>query len=664
VKKGKKGYALFLKNANLNGRNVAIKIHKVLIANRGEIAVRIARTARKLNIPTVGVYTPQDKNSLFVRTVDQALSLPAGDLAQNYLNPDLLVRCALETEADGIHPGYGFLAENPDFAAKVEAAGLIWIGPNELAMREIGDKMRAKEIATRAKVPVAPWKHVDENPGKREIKAILKEIGLPALVKATRGGGGRGQRIVRDASEFEEALRSARSEALRSFASGDLFVERFIENPRHIEVQIIADQHGHVFALGERDCTVQRRNQKLIEETPASVLDPETRKRLHNAAQNLATTAGYTNAGTVEFLFKQTNGVWEFFFMEMNARLQVEHPVTEEVFGLDLVELQFRVASRESIESLIAQKQPSGHSIELRLNAEDPANQFLPAPGPITTLEFPKNIRVDTGFEAGDTIPQEYDSLFSKIIVHADNRETALQKAADALKATTIGGVLNNKYFLQSVLNHEDFGKNTIHTRWIESHPELIESKEALDEDLIFWGKKLSSELFVQRSEFFPLEPLRGESREPSVLKSFLPDKLHGSSSPQGLIRISGKFQTVEQQLVSVAGWISRFEMCVSFQHPVYAVGQRKLAFAGQFEVEDFKTHHGPIVAQVPGVVLNVRAHVDQIVEAQEPILVVEAMKIEMPMSLPVTARITAVHVKEGDRIKPGQTLVSWEPAA
>jgi acetyl/propionyl-CoA carboxylase alpha subunit len=644
-----------------------MKIRKVLIANRGEIAHRIASTARKLSIPTVGVYTPQDKVSLFVRSVDQTILLPSGDLSQNYLNGDLLIRCAQESEANAIHPGYGFLSENPDFAAKVEAANLTWIGPNELAMREIGDKMRAKEIAARANVPVAQWKHLEENPGKKEIKSILKEIGLPALIKASRGGGGRGQRIVRDASEFEEALRTARSEAVRSFGSGDLFIESFLENPRHVEVQIIADQFGHVFALGERDCTLQRRNQKVIEETPAVILDDETRKRLHSAAISLASTAGYTNAGTIEFLCRQNkNGDWEFFFMEMNARLQVEHPVTEMVWGLDLVELQFRVASGESIESLLADKRPSGHAIELRLNAEDPTNHFLPTPGPITTLEFPKGegIRVDSGFEAGDTIPQEYDSLFSKSIVHAVNRDEALRKASEVLNKTIIGGVLNNKYFLQTVLSHSDFQQNSIYTRWIESHPGLAGSSNALDEDLVFWGKKISSELFVQRTEFIPLEPLQESCFEPSFLKSFIPDKNHGSSSFQGLIRISGKFKTAEQGDVAAIGWITRFEMCISFQRAINGVGQRKLAFAGQFEVEDFKTHHGPIVAQVPGVVLNVRAQVNEVVDAQEPILVVEAMKIEMPMSLPVPARITAIHVKQGDRIKPGQTLISWEPAA
>ncbi|HSE43088.1 MAG TPA: biotin/lipoyl-containing protein, partial [Acidobacteriota bacterium] len=257
-------------------------------------------------------------------------------------------------------------------------------------------------------------------------------------------------------------------------------------------------------------------------------------------------------------------------------------------------------------------------------------------------------------------------SLFSKLILHDANRETALQKASIALENATIAGVLNNKYFLQAVLHHRDFQQNVIHTRWIDAHPELSETTNSLNPDLLYWAKKLSSELFVQRDEFLPLEPMRSEDQQgPSILLSFVRDfDLHGSSSPQGLIRIAGKFEIANDGFVDVSGWITRFEMFISFQHVVYGVGQRKLAFAGQFEVEEFKTHHGPIVAQVPGVVLNVRAQVNEVVGAQEPILVVEAMKIEMPMSLPVPARITAIHVKQGDRIKPGQTLVTWEPAA
>jgi acetyl/propionyl-CoA carboxylase alpha subunit len=639
-----------------------MKIGSILIANRGEIASRVARTARKIGIRTIGVHSPQDANSKPMREVDQAIALPGGDLSQNYLNAELLVRIAVDSKVNAIHPGYGFLSENPDFAERIQRAGLIWIGPSPDAMRQIGDKMRAKEIAGTVGVPVAPWKQISGTSDQQEIKSIVKEIGLPALIKATRGGGGRGQRIVRDASQFEEALRTARSEALRSFGSGELFVERFLENPRHVEVQIIADRYKHFFALGERDCSLQRRNQKVVEETPAVILDSETRTKLHSAAISLAAAAGYSNAGTIEFLVQRNaNKQWEFFFMEMNARLQVEHPVTEMVWGVDLVELQFRVAEGESLEPLLSNIHPAGHAIELRLCAEDPSNHFLPTPGPITELQYPEapQLRIDSGYDEGDTIPQEYDSLFSKVIIHSDDRTKSISEASEVLDKTTVAGVITNKYFLQTVLKHSDFQNNAIHTRWIELHPELTSTKNDLDADLLFWGKKLSSELFVQRSpshEFF---------RTNGILRSFEPDpELHGTASSQGFIRIAGKFETDTEGKIKASGWITRFELCISFDRPIPGVGQRRIAFAGQFEVEEAKSHRGPIVAQVPGVVLDVRAKVNEVVDAQEPILVVEAMKIEMPMTLPVPARITAIHVKQGDRIKPGQTLVTWEPSA
>lgn len=643
-----------------------MKIGTVLIANRGEIASRVARTARKMGIRTVGVYTPHDAYTKAVREVDQAIPIPGGELPQNYLNSDLLIRSAVESGANAIHPGYGFLAENPDFADRVQTAGLIWIGPKPDAMRMIGDKMRAKDIAQSMGVPVAPWKNISTKPDKREINSILKNIGLPALIKAARGGGGRGQRIVREPSQFEEALRTARSEALRSFGSAELFAERFLENPRHIEVQILGDQHGYLFALGERECTLQRRNQKVIEETPATILDEATRSKLHEAAISLAAAAGYSNAGTVEFLVQRdAKGRWEFFFMEMNARLQVEHPVTEMVWGVDLVEMQFRVAEGESLEPVFFNVRPSGHAIELRLCAEDPSNHFLPAPGPITELRYPDvpQLRIDSGYEAGDTIPQEYDSLFSKVVIHTNSREESLRQSSAVLEETMIAGVITNKYFLQTLLRHSDFQNNLIHTRWIESHPELTTVGTDLDADLLYWGKKLSSELLVQRTS--NLETRSYNPRENAILKEFEPDpEKHGSASPQGLIRIAGQFETDSDGTVKGSGWITRFEFCISLERPVRGIGQRRIAFAGQFEVEEAKAHRGPIVAQVPGVVLDVRVRVNEVIDAQEPILVVEAMKIEMPMSLPVAARITAIHVKQGDRIKPGQTLVSWEPAA
>ena len=457
------------------------KISKVFIANRGEIACRVARTAHRLGIATCGVYTPQDAHSRHPRVLHQAALLPAGDLSANYLNADLFITKAIEMGANALHPGYGFLSENPDFAEKVAAAGLTWIGPAPESMRQLGGKIEAKEVARRAGVPVAPWMHLSEDPDTNEIERILQEIGLPALIKAAHGGGGRGQRVVQERSQFAEALRAARSESKRSFGSAEVFIEQFLDRPRHIEVQILADQHGHVVALGERDCTLQRRNQKVVEEAPAVVLDSDTRKKIQDAAVSLAVAARYTNAGTVEFLAqKKSDGAWEYFFMELNARLQVEHPVTEEILGIDLVELQFRVAEGENLQSQFASLHPpSGHAIELRLCAEDPANNFLPSPGPIIEFRVPDDpaLRLETGFETGDVFPQEYDSLLAKLIVRADNRDECLVRLRSVLDQTMVSGLLTNRSFLQRVLDHDDYvimmcirdGSKRIRNWWIRS---------------------------------------------------------------------------------------------------------------------------------------------------------------------------------------------------
>ena len=637
-----------------------MKIKKLFIANRAEIACRIAATARKMGISTCGVYTPQDAHCKHARVLDELILLPAGPLSANYLNQESMIESARRLGADSIHPGYGFLAENPDFAERVIKSGLIWVGPKPDAMRKLGGKIEAKQVAAAVGVPVTPWRKITEE--QTDAEQIGMEIGLPLLIKAAHGGGGRGQRVVNVVSQFSEALRTARSEAERSFGSSEVFVEKFLERPRHIEVQIIGDEHGHVFALGERDCSAQRRNQKVIEETPAAVLDESTREKIISSALALASAVSYSNAGTIEFLAQKTpDGSWEYYFMELNARLQVEHPVTEMVWGVDLVELQLRIAQGAVIEELPLH--PSGHAIELRLCAENPVNNFLPTPGPITEFSVPRSegVRVDAGFDAGDVIPPEYDSLFAKLIIKANDRAQAIQHATAILENSMIAGVITNKYFLHRVIEHPDFSQNRINTRWIESHRELFpEDAEALDRDLIYWAKKISSELFVQRR---PSRVFNGNTSE--ILIDFTPEAgVHGEPSPQGLIQFAGYFKTAGNSQVYASGWINRHEICLSFQRPVEGVGQRRLVFAGLYDVEDLRAHHGPIVAQVPGVVLDIRAKVDEVVEAQSPILVIEAMKIEMPMSLPVAARITSIHVKRGDRIQPGQTLVTWEPAA
>ncbi len=672
-----------LKNANPIGNNEiflspyvplspfpkSMKIKKVFIANRGEIAYRIARTAVRMGIRTCGAFTPQDAHTAPMRALEEIARLPSGDLSENYLNQELLINKAVGFGAQAIHPGYGFLSENPEFAEKVQAAGLIWIGPPPAAMRELGGKIRAKQVAANAGVSVAPWKKISELPSKLEVEQIIKEIGLPILIKAAHGGGGRGQRVVRESEEFDEALKSARTESLRSFGSDEVFVERFLDQPRHIEVQVIADQHGHYLALGERDCTLQRRNQKVIEETPAAILDPDTRSRIQEAAITLAKSVDYSNAGTIEFLTQKNQGEWEFFFMELNARLQVEHTVTEQVWNVDLVELQIRIAQGENLKKRFASfSGPNGYAIEVRLCAENPENHFLPTPGPIVDFLTPSsdNLRIDSGYEAGDMVPQEYDSLVAKIIYYSTSRERAIPALIDVLDHSIVSGIITNKFFLRDILSHPDFQLNQIYTRWIEHHQELLQgSSDQLDDDLGFWGRKWSSKMFVQRSIRHSRPQLRSyNSRGPRVLIGFQPqNKSHGTLSGQGLVRISGMFELAEGTCVGAAGWISRFELSITFTTRVQNVGQRRIHFYGNFEIEDTRAHHGPIISQVPGIVLDVRVKIGDIVEARSPILVIEGMKIEMPMSLPISSKITGISVKPGDRIQPGQILVTWEPA-
>jgi acetyl/propionyl-CoA carboxylase alpha subunit len=646
-----------------------MKIKKLFIANRGEIVCRIARTASRMGIRTSGVYTPQDSVNFPVRLLDESAPLPSGDLSENYLNQELLIAKARQFGAQAVHPGYGFLSENPEFAQKVHQAGLIWMGPPPKAMIDLGGKIRAKEIATKARVPVLPWRKIGGNPSPQEAERILQDIGLPVLIKAAHGGGGRGQRVVSDPQEFTDALIAARSEAMRSFGSTEVFVERFVERPRHIEVQIISDHHGNYFALGERDCTLQRRNQKVIEETPAEQLDPETRQSIHDAAIALARSVGYTNAGTIEFLVQKTaTGAWEFFFMELNARLQVEHTVTEQVWNVDLVELQIRISQDENMKKQFGSLSgPSGHAIEVRLCAENPENHFLPRPGPIVDFLIPQseNLRVDSGYEAGDVVPQEYDSLVAKFIYRSANREQTIQGLVSVLDQSIVSGVFNNKFFLRDLLSHPDFHSDQIYTQWIENHPELTaQVPSTLDDDLGYWGRKWSSELFVQRRiSNSQINFKNNQIHGPKLLLHFQPEEgVHGSTSRQGLVKIGGTFELADGRKVFAAGWINRFELFITFMREIEHVGQRRIHFLGQFETEDTKTYHGPIVAQVPGVVLDIRVALHDVVEARSPILIIEAMKIEMPMSLPVLARITGINVKPGDRIQPGQTLVTWEP--
>jgi acetyl/propionyl-CoA carboxylase alpha subunit len=537
-----------------------VAIEKLLVANRGEIALRVFRTCRELGIDTVAVAAPDDHGSLHARSADELVEI------SGYLHSEAHIRAAIQTGADAIHPGYGFLAENGDFAEAVEAAGLTWIGPPPEALRLGGDKLAAKRIAREARLPVLP----DGSPD---------DVGFPLLVKAAAGGGGRGMRVVRSAGELDEALAAARREAVSAFGDGTLYCERYLERPRHVEVQLLADAHGNVAALGERDCSVQRRHQKVLEEAPAPRLDESLRASMLDAAVTFGRAIGYRSAGTVEFVV--SDGA--FFFLELNGRIQVEHPVTELVTGLDLVAEQLRVAADEP---LVAQSHKAdGHAIEVRLYAEDPRT-FLPQTGRAARLRIPEGVRVDTGIEEGDEVGIAYDPMIAKLIAHGRDRDEAFDRLSSALEETEVEGVTTNLPFL----------------RWLVAHP-VVRAGEATTAFLV---------------EHPPL-------------------------SPPPLVRTPGP-------------WRAPWRLNLPAPAP-----------AAPPDFDEVSRAHGPahaestVTAPMPGTVIRVEVERGDTVHARRPLVVLEAMKMEIPVHSPFAGTVTAVHVAPGDRVAGGTVLVELE---
>jgi acetyl/propionyl-CoA carboxylase alpha subunit len=540
-----------------------VEIRKLLVANRGEIALRVFRTCRELGIGTVAVAAPDDRGSLHARSADETVEIGS------YLQSEEHIRAAKETGAEGIHPGYGFLAENPEFAAAVEAAGLVFVGPTPEALRLGGDKLEAKRIAEEAGVPVVPT-------GDPE------EIGYPLIVKAAAGGGGRGMRVVRDPSELDDALEAARREAMAAFGDDRIFFERYVERPRHVEIQVLADAHGNVVAFGERECSIQRRHQKVLEESPSPALDPALRAAMSAAAVRFAEAVGYRSAGTAEFLLVGR----DFYFLELNGRIQVEHPVTELVTGVDLVAEQLRIASGEPLNTsnnLLL----SGHAVEVRLYAEDPRS-FLPQTGRLERLRLPRGIRVDAGVAEGDEVSVAYDPMIAKLIAHGPTRDEALARLRDALAETEVTGVTTNLPFL----------------RWLVSHPAVLEGR--------------TTTAFL--TDYPPLSepPLR------------LP------SGP----------------------WDGAWRLNLPSPLPHSPPDVDEAAHAAQ---TGDGAERSSLTAPMPGTVIRVLAKAGERVAHRQPLLVLEAMKMETPLVSPFDAVVKAVHVAEGDRVAGGALLVELE---
>ena len=587
------------------------KISKVLVANRGEIAVRVIRAAADAGLASVAVYAEPDADAPFVRLADEAFALGGQTSAESYLVIDKILDAAAKSGADAIHPGYGFLSENADFAQAVIDAGLIWIGPSPQSIRDLGDKVTARHIAARAKAPSVPG---TSEPVKNaeEILAFADEHGLPIAIKAAFGGGGRGMKVARTREEIPELFDSATREAVAAFGRGECFVERYLDKPRHVEAQVIADQHGNVVVAGTRDCSLQRRFQKLVEEAPAPFLTDAQRKEIHSSAKAICLEAGYYGAGTVEYLVGQDGLV---SFLEVNTRLQVEHPVTEETSGIDLVLQQFRIANGEEL-SITDDPEPRGHSFEFRINGEDAGRGFLPAPGPVTTFIAPSGpgVRVDSGVESGSVIGGQFDSMLAKLIVTGATREEALARSRRALAEFTVEGLATVIPFHAAVVSDPAFigdgDSFSVHTRWIETE----------------WDNQVApftAGAPIDDEEVLPRQSVVVEVGGRRVEVS-LPGELslggNGGGGNAGAVRRKPKPRT------------------------------RGGAGAGAASGD-------AVTAPMQGTVVKVAVDEGQSVEAGDLIAVLEAMKMENPVNAHKAGTITGLTVSAGDAITQGTVL-------
>ncbi len=586
---------------------------KVLVANRGEIALRIFRTLRELGIGSVAVYSEADRNAVHVAYADEAFALGGLTAAESYLAVDKLLEAARRMGAEAVHPGYGFLAENASFASAVEAAGLVWIGPPPSAIELMGSKTRARQAMQAAGVPIIPGT-TDPVGSAGEVIALGEQIGYPLLIKAAAGGGGKGMKVVASAAEAAQAFESAQREGQSYFSDASVYVERYLEDPRHIEVQVLADAHGHVIHLGERDCTIQRRHQKLVEETPSPAVGPELRERIGRIAVDAARAAGYRSAGTVEGLLAPGG---DYFFMEMNTRIQVEHTITELVTGLDLIREQVLIAAGEPLSLRQEDVVLRGHAIECRINAEDPSSGFLPSPGRITRYREPAGpgVRVDSGVAAGSEISGLYDPMIAKLIVHDTDRETARRRMLRALGEFEIGGVASLVGFHQALLSHPSFAAG-------ETCHGLVESEELAGQ----------ARQFSHRATTVALNPNESLS-------------LQATRSLQTVAEVDGRRVAVKV-LVPEPG----------YRELARARRERAASGAGGAGT-------GVVVSPMQGTVLDVKVAGGDAVEAGQVICIVEAMKMENEVIAHRAGTVSDLSVAAGSPVTAGQAICVIESA-
>ena len=633
--------------------------HKLLIANRGEIACRIIKTAHEMGISCVAVYTEADSNSPFVRMADQAIKL-----SDSYLNGGEIINAAKQTGAEAIHPGYGFLSENAKFARAVQKEGLIWVGPSSRVITSMGDKLKAKDIAEKAGVPTLP---MTTDPKK------ANTIGYPILIKAAAGGGGKGMRIVEDKKDLKEAIAGAQREAKTGFGDDRVFIERYVASSRHIEIQILGDSHGNVVHLGERECSIQRRHQKIIEESPSPRVDSEMRATMGEAAIKLAKKLKYESAGTVEFLVDDKTG--EFWFLEVNTRLQVEHPVTEEVTGKDLVYEQLRIARGEELGYSQDDITWEGSSIEARLYAEDPSNDFLPATGTLIAYESDRNIdaRWDTGIEQGSVVGTDFDPMLAKVITKAKTRTDAANKLALALESLHIGGVTTNRDFLVASLRTKDFLKGKTTSDFIEkTNPQRA---------VILKGTSLenassAAALWIQ-----------GQNRENANILKEIPTGWRNSRLPRQKISFNyldedvdvtyqsnrdGSFRMNDGTTARIIEWTplgidievnnSRFFSKVTRDNDNIVVhgpwGDALFKILPRFTLPGSEQQAGGLVAPMPGKVIDLKVKVGSKVKKGDTLVILEAMKMEHQVKASEDGKVTKVLIKKDDQLENGALLM------
>jgi acetyl-CoA/propionyl-CoA carboxylase, biotin carboxylase, biotin carboxyl carrier protein len=577
-------------------------VRKVLIANRGEIAVRVARACRDAGLISVAVYADSDRDALHARLADEAYALGGDTATETYLRIDKLLDVAERSGADAVHPGYGFLAENADFAQAVLDAGLIWIGPPPAAIRDLGDKVTARHIAQRVGAPLVPGT-AEPVADAAEIVAFAERHGLPVAIKAAFGGGGRGLKVARTIEEIPALFESATREAVAAFGRGECFVERYLDRPRHVEAQVLADEHGNVIVVGTRDCSLQRRHQKLVEEAPAPFLTDGQRAQIHASAKAICREAGYHGAGTVEYLVGQDGTI---SFLEVNTRLQVEHPVSEETAGIDLVRAQFRIASGDPL-AITEDPVPRGHSIEFRINGEDPGRNFLPAPGAVTSLRWPDGpgVRVDAGVEAGSVIGGNFDSLLAKIIVTGADRTEALERARRALDETVVEGIATVLPFHRLVVRDPAFADDfQVHTRWIETE----------------WAGAVAP--FNAAAP-----PTSADERETVV------------------VEVGGKRLEVSLPTTLFSGTTS----AASPRPAARRSGSRHKAASSAGATA--------LTSPMQGTIVKVAAHDGDTVQEGDVIVVIEAMKMEQPLQAHRSGTVSGLSVEVGATVAAGATI-------